>query len=219
MKVIPPSKPRARRDHRIDAILVAAKAVFLDLGYEGASLDEVARRANASKATIYAHFGNKLGLFEAIIESVISQLPLPAQAPDNAPAADVLTKFGTAFLTFLTMPEALAFYRLIVNKGQEIPDLAHLWFTHGPSRVIGGVAAFLAERTRTGELAVADPTHAAEFFLMGLRGTIHMQALTGLMTPPFDAAIAIKVKAAVAMFIRAYGNAAPKPSPRRRPTS
>jgi AcrR family transcriptional regulator len=207
-------KRRAPRLHRVEAIFAAAKAVFLELGYEATSLDEVAKRANASKATIYAHFGNKLGLFEAIIESVISQMPLPSAAPDDAPVREVLTRFGTAFISFLTMPEALAFYRLIVNKGPEMPDLAQLWFNHGPRRVIGGVAAFLAERTRAGELAVPEPEIAAELFLMGLRGTIHMKSLTGLLKPPFDTAIAAKVKVSVDMFMRAY-SVHPDTSPRR----
>lgn len=66
---LPPT--RRRREPRIRAILEAAEQVFLENGYEAGSLDAVAARANASKATIYAHFGNKVGLFKAIVASKI----------------------------------------------------------------------------------------------------------------------------------------------------
>ena len=200
-----PPKKRARRESRIEAIQAAAEAVFLERGYEATSLDAVARRANASKATIYAHFGSKLGLFEAIIQNVIAQVQVPLQAPGSVPAAEALARFGAGFITFMTSPGPLAFYRLLVTKGTDMPELAQLWFTNGPRRIIGIVGAYLADRTRAGELDVPEPELAAELFLMSLRGTIHLQALTGLLKPPFDDLIAAKVRAAVTMFLRAYG--------------
>lgn len=216
MKAAVPTPRRARRTQRIEAILAAAQAVFLELGYEATSLDAVARRANASKATIYAHFGNKLGLFEAIMRSVIAQVQMPLQAPGAASATETLTRVGTGFLTLMTSPAPLAFYRLIVTTGAEMPELTQLWFENGPRRIIGAIGAFLAERTAAGELDVPDPDTAAELFLMSLRGTVHLQALTGLIHPPFDALIAAKVRAAVAMFMRAYGVPKPRPSRSRR---
>ena len=90
-----PAKKRARRESRIEAIQAAAEAVFLERGYEATSLDAVAQRANASKATIYAHFGSKLGLFEAIIQNVIAQVQVPLQAPGSVPAGEALARFGS----------------------------------------------------------------------------------------------------------------------------
>ena len=208
-----PAKKRARRESRIEAIQAAAEAVFLERGYEATSLDAVAQRANASKATIYAHFGSKLGLFEAIIQNVIAQVQVPLQAPGSVPAGEALARFGAGFITFMTSPGPLAFYRLLVTKGTDMPELAQLWFTNGPRRIIGIVGAYLEDRTRAGELDVPEPELAAELFLMSLRGTIHLQALTGLLKPPFDELIAAKVRAAVTMFLRAYGKP-PARSPR-----
>ena len=216
MKAAAPPRRRARREHRIEAILQAGQDVFLEQGYEATTLDLIARRAKASKATIYAHFRDKVGLFEAILAAHIKNVQLPLHEPEQ-PAADALRRFGTAFLTLMLSPPVLAFYRMIVSKGVEMPDLAKLWYTNGPRRMMGGVAAFLTARTRAGELDIPDPDLAAEFFLMSLRGTLHLQAVTGLIRGPFEAAIAEKVNAAVVMFLRAYARPAPKTRRRSRP--
>jgi AcrR family transcriptional regulator len=204
------SPPRTRRQDRVDAILQVAQDLFFEQGFEAVSPDAVARRANASKATIYAHFGNKQGLLEAIVGGYLTQIQQPLQVVDR-PVKEVLTRFGTSFLTLMLAPAFLSFYRLLVSKGPEMPELTKLWYAQGPRRMIAGLAAFLD--SRTAELDIPDTDSAAEFFLMSLRGTLQLQAVTGLSQPPYDASIAKKVKAAVDMFLRAYAR---KPTASRR---
>jgi len=199
-----------RQAQRLAAILEAAEQVFLEKGYERGSLDDVARKANASKATIYAHFGNKFGLFQAILAARSQEIRAPLQSGEiqNAPARDVLTAFGRGFLRTLLSPVPLKFYRLIISQGENVPELSESWFTNGPASMIAGLAAFLEHRTATGELDVPDSEAAAEFFLMSLRGTLQMRALIGLLQPPFDAAIDAKVSASVELILLAC---APRP--------
>src|SRR6201998_4290989 len=49
-------------------ILAGASKVFMDLGYDGASMGEIARAAGVSKGTLYVYFADKNRLFEAIVE-------------------------------------------------------------------------------------------------------------------------------------------------------
>ncbi len=208
------ASPRpSRQSQRLAAILAAGEEVFLEKGYERASLDDVARQANASKATIYAHFGNKLGLFRAILETRLGQVRAPLNAGEAAhePVGEVLTKFGRGFLHTLLSPVPLKFYRLMVSQGSNFPDLAKLWFAEGPSTNISMLAAFLRHRAELGELDITAPETVAEFFLMSLRGTLHLQAAAGLIHPPFDTAINAKVAAAVDMIMRAYRSKGAKP--------
>ncbi|MCB2107720.1 MAG: TetR/AcrR family transcriptional regulator [Rhodobacteraceae bacterium] len=204
-----------RTEARLGAILEAAEIEFLNRGYAGASLDTVAKRANASKATMYAHFGNKVGLFRAIIGT---KLPIAFGPLFSIPertslaAAEVLRRAGTGFLTLMLSPLGIKFYRLIVSEGVLFPDLAKAWFTNGPRRAIGALADFFRERTASGELSVDDPEHAAEFFLMMLRGSIQMQAVSGLSSPPYEDAIAAKVDAAVKLMMAAYGRQSNSPT-------
>jgi AcrR family transcriptional regulator len=212
MAALKPPRP-SRQAQRLAAILAAGEDVFLEKGYERASLDDVARQANASKATIYAHFGNKLGLFRAILETRIGQIRAPLHAGEAAhkPVRDVLTEFGRGFLHTLLSPVPLKFYRLMVSQGSNFTDLAKIWFAEGPKTNITMLAAFLKHRTELGEMDIAAPETVAEFFLMSLRGTLHLQAAAGLIHPPFDKAINAKVAAAVDMIMRAYGPKGAKP--------
>jgi len=203
----PKPKPRRRREPRIRAIVAAAELVFLEKGFDIGSLDDVARRANASKATIYAHFGNKLGLFREIIRDKIAAVaqPLDHATADKENVRVVLRQFGTAFITTLLSPVALKFYRLMVSQGTQFPELAQTWFANGPRIAIGTLAAFLKDRTEAGELDIENPELAAEFFLMSLRGVVHLRALTGLAKPPFDKDVSVRIAGSVDMFMRAYG--------------
>src|SRR5690348_14786308 len=60
-------RERCTAEVRGQAIINAATEVFLERGYAEASVDAIVERAGGSKATVYAMFGNKEGLFEAAI--------------------------------------------------------------------------------------------------------------------------------------------------------
>jgi hypothetical protein len=131
--------------------------------------------------------------------------PLNAGEVTHAPVAKVLTAFGRGFLSHLLSPVPLKFYRLMVSEGVHFPDLAQTWFTGGPKANIGKLTEFLKHRADAGEMDIPSPALTAEFFLMALRGTLHLQAASGLLRPPFEKLIDDKVEAAVDMIMRAYG--------------
>lgn len=58
---------RSRGRGKRDAVLDAAVELLLLNGYDGTSMDAVAARAGVSKTTVYAHFADKLELFQAVI--------------------------------------------------------------------------------------------------------------------------------------------------------
>ncbi len=76
-------------------LLWQAKTVFLDAGFEGTSMDAVARAAGTTKRTLYAHFGSKEGLFLEVVELVRSLLDAKIGAPDGLAARppDALSLF------------------------------------------------------------------------------------------------------------------------------
>ena len=77
-------------------ILDAAQQLFLKRGYQGASIDEIAEMAPASKPTIYAHFDGKEALFEAVIARVITGLTnFVGYEPRGRTVTDKLTSVGT----------------------------------------------------------------------------------------------------------------------------
>lgn len=57
------TKPVVKRGRKFDQVLEGARLVFLQDGYEGASVDDIARAAGVSKATLYSYFPDKRLLF------------------------------------------------------------------------------------------------------------------------------------------------------------
>src|SRR6201987_626105 len=95
-------RPRQGPPHKAVAvdvkarILDAAQRVFLKKGYQGASLDEIAEVAPASKPTIYAHFPGKEALFEAVVARVREgRTNFEGFAPKGRTVQDKLASLGT----------------------------------------------------------------------------------------------------------------------------
>lgn len=179
--------PRGRR--RTEKLLDAALVVFIEQGYEGASVNEIVRRAGGSLATLYKRFGSKEGLFVAMIErrALAVFTPLEQAALANHPPAQALHAYGLSLLELLLAPEALATYRLVINEAHRHPALARRFLEHGPFRVRRALADYLAAQAAQGRVAIDDCWRAAAEFSGMLLSDIHLQALVGL-PPALDAA-------------------------------
>src|SRR5207244_10781551 len=86
-------------------ILDGARKVFMDLGFDGASMGEIARACAVSKGTLYVYFADKYRLFEAILEK--EQIEQGRTAFNFDPARDAQTtlrEFGRAYIVVLCRP-------------------------------------------------------------------------------------------------------------------
>src|SRR5689334_22925635 len=80
-------------------IVDGARRVFMDLGFDGASMGEIARAAGVSKGTLYVYFPDKCGLFEAIVETEIAEYSKELYNFDlGRPVIETLTEFGRAYV-------------------------------------------------------------------------------------------------------------------------
>src|ERR1700761_9598484 len=93
---LPTGTAPGSRGRKAEQIYAAARSIFMESGYEAASMDAVAARAGVSKATIYVHFEGKRALFEAIIrrhtESLFSLMQMPEKVDDLKAALIVLAQ-------------------------------------------------------------------------------------------------------------------------------
>lgn len=88
-------------------ILDGARRLFLDLGFDGASMGEIARAAGVSKGTLYVYFADKNRLFEAIVEQESLEQGKAAFNLDPARAVTTtLMDFGQAYIQWLCRPGA-----------------------------------------------------------------------------------------------------------------
>ncbi len=159
----------SRSARKRGAILDAARTVFLRKGYDGTSMDEVAALAAVSKQTVYKHFADKRGLFEAIItgdisatESLTHDMLVSLSTTDNL--GHDLRQFARRHIAEVTQPHLIQLRRLIIAEAERFPDLARTWFANAPERAHATLAARFRELERRGLLAVPDPMLAAEYF-------------------------------------------------------
>lgn len=128
---------RSARKHQ--AILDAATAVFLDKGYAGTSMDDIAKLAAVSKQTVYKHFSDKEKLFAEIVLATTDRLDtaidLLADVPADAAALEEnLTRLARQFLDTLTHPRVIQLRRLIIANADVFPDLGTEWYEKGFER-------------------------------------------------------------------------------------
>jgi TetR/AcrR family transcriptional repressor of mexJK operon len=187
-----------------DAILDAAKRVFLRAGYS-ASMDLVAAEAGVSKQTVYNHFGSKEGLFRAIVDHVSGELLDVLVERDGARAdpAATLEAIARRFLKLLLTPSYLALHRMLVAEAPRFPDLAREIYVGGPARAANELALYLADESTKGTLAVTDPALAAEQFFGALCGHLQLRALLSPRDAPHETEIERAIAHAVRGFLRA----------------
>jgi AcrR family transcriptional regulator len=188
------------------AIERAAAAVFLRDGYAGASVDEIAREAAVSKATLYSHFRSKEELFCAIIGQQCGQFVVEAQTSEAAGATpeQILRKLGQNFLGNLLSPHMLALYRVVAGEAYRFPALGRMIYESGPAPAKQALAGYFRDLTRKGRLVVKQPEIAADQFFGALLGGIHFRQLLGVEKPPSRRTIDLWVEKAVATFIAAH---------------
>ena len=190
---------------RRETILKAGIEVFLEYGCVSASVDEIVRRAGGSKRTVYKYFGNKEGLFAAIVASLAAQMlsPLEEDIAGDGDLRETLESLGEAYLNVLLREDSLAIFRTVVSEGVRYPELAMTFFLNGPNAAVTRLSSYFDTQVSNGSLQL-DDTHAAarQYFGM-IRSDLHMRASLGLALPAEDV-ISQEVKLAVAMFIREY---------------
>lgn len=201
----PPPEPRSPKPR---AILDAAGVLFMEHGYAAVSMDSVARGAGVSKATLYAHFPGKAGLFAAVVAERCDRMAAAAGAPasHNDALEPALRRLGAAVLGFLVSPGTLAMHRAVMAEGGRVPGLAEAFDAAGPAAGRARLAEWIVEEQRRGRLAAeADPVEAAGHLSALLRGDVWLRAGLGVGPAPDTATVEAATTAAVAVFLRAYG--------------
>jgi AcrR family transcriptional regulator len=110
-----------------ERILWSAFRAFVENGYAGTSTREIAAGARVSKRELYTLFQDKRALMTACVMSRIERIRPPTDLPSartRAELAEQLTKIGTAILSEIGAPEAVAMIRLAVVEAEQSPEVA-----------------------------------------------------------------------------------------------
>ncbi|WP_395019295.1 TetR/AcrR family transcriptional regulator [Dongia sp.] len=196
-----------RRPEKTEAILDAAGQLFREHGYGAVSMDQIAREAGVSKATVYAHFESKDRLFASMVHNacrVYAEGLMPALT-EMEDVREALTQICREIERFLLAPKTLGIYRVIIAEGPRFPELVQAFVEAGPLPFRKMLAAFFEANNRRGTLDVPNPRLAAHQLIWLVRGPLYLQRMLDLGDLVKDEPSADDVVAgAVEMFMKGY---------------
>ncbi|HBS7165464.1 TPA: TetR/AcrR family transcriptional regulator [Klebsiella pneumoniae] len=205
MSETPRQKGRPKDPLKTQAILQAARKLFLEQGLE-VTTAEIARVAGVAKATLYANFSDKEHLIEAVLrqESDLTISDHDFAQRHHLPLIEVLTAFGYRFVRFINQRELTGWDRLIASAAVRHPDLPGRFYAAGPGRAQQMLEAIIAEAIKAGTLRACDPQEAADELAGLWLGMTSLAIKLGARPPLSDDEIKQRVERALDVFLRAY---------------
>ena len=157
---------------RRDAILKRKELIkyatdmFMEMGYEKASMNNLAKRSGSSKSTIYKHFRSRQALFVAVLEEKLRDHLAPIEKLDLTTLSieEGLKLIGRTGIKVITSKDHINLCRIIYAEAERIPQVGKTYYEHGPKRGMAGVANYLSTMVERGRIKCADTSLAAEYF-------------------------------------------------------
>lgn len=212
-------------------VLAAARAVFSERGYEGATLAAIARRIGLSPAALLRHAPTKEALFAAAMARTDGDLALPmdelARTPAGADPRLVLRRLGEAFVPFIEerMAEVIAAWLRASSRGELRPEdgvpARLLPFDprqspNPPQRAVALIEDYFRRASRAGRMRLRDPRAAALAFLGSLHSYVFLHRIARVFDPPLP--LAAYLDTLIDIWTAGAMSAVPRPrrAPRKR---
>ena len=163
-----------------DQILKAAVDAFLDHGFEGTSMDDIAKRAQVARRTLYNQFESKEALFETVLDYIWKDMkPYKVQLEDKDPQ-ETLFHIGTAIASYWSSTTIRDYLRLVIMEGTRFTNLPKLFYSKGKKPMIDSVHQFLNQMTQAGVMEIENIELAGiQFFGMINEPLLWMRLIDG----------------------------------------
>lgn len=195
-------KPVGRREK----IETAAYAVLEEVGYGPASMLVIAKAAKSSNETLYKWYGNKQGLFCALVEANAAQsrqLLEAALQSDSEPLA-ALARLGPILLRMVTGERAIALNRAAASDVKDTATLGPAIAKAGRDTIAPLLGAVIGAAIAAGDLIAVEPAEAAEVYISLLIGDLQIRRVIGVLPVPSPQDIAARATRAQMQFLRLY---------------
>lgn len=199
------SQPMSRSERKREQILQAAISLFCEQGFPHTNMDDVAKLAEVSKQTVYAHFGSKDDLFVAAIESrcVVHQLTGDLFLDPLAPEASIM-RFAQQFGEMIVSHETTAVFKTCVAQAESHPELPRLFFNAGPRHVLSLLSGFLQQVDEQGLYDFPKPHDSAIRLCLMLFGELKLRLELGLDVENLRLTRDVYIQDTAQMFLRAH---------------
>ncbi|SDD26031.1 DNA-binding transcriptional regulator, AcrR family [Paracoccus isoporae] len=197
------------RGRKFGQVLEGARRVFMRDGYEGASVDDIAREAAVSKATLYSYFPDKKLMFDAVFREELERERVDGKelVGLDLPVDQVLRFTGHLIANHAVSEFGSRTLRLAIAEAERFPGLAAEYYQLGPAALQKTLERQLRHWQKEGMLRddIPDLNLAADSFIQ--LNTVRLKdrvMLTGRDSVD-DVMIRRTVDNAVTMFLRAFG--------------
>ncbi|MEL7181919.1 MAG: TetR/AcrR family transcriptional regulator, partial [Pseudomonadota bacterium] len=155
-----------KKGRKFDQVLEGARQVFLSDGFEGASVDDIAKAAGVSKATLYSYFPDKRFLFMQVAKTECArQADHAIETIDmDAPVQKVLCDIAMEMVDFITSQFGKRIFRICVGESDRFPELGREFYESGPMLIRNRLVEYFQKAVAQGELNITDFELAAEQF-------------------------------------------------------
>ncbi|WP_419740753.1 TetR/AcrR family transcriptional regulator [Ruegeria sp.] len=196
-----------RTGRKFDQVLRGAREVFLADGFEGASVDDIARAAGVSKATLYSYFPDKRLLFIEVAQTECRRMAarVISMIDETKPVREVLTITATQLVSFFVSDFNRQIFRVCVAERDRFPELGRVFYEAGPQNGQRKMVEYLQKAVAKGELVIEDVTIAAEQFAEQCKVRLWLRAAFGIQEEFSQAEIDEVALQAVDMFMARYG--------------
>jgi TetR/AcrR family transcriptional repressor of mexJK operon len=200
------AEAQIRKGRKFDQVIDGAKAVFLREGFEGASVDEIARDAGVSKATLYSYFPDKQHLFLAVLETECAhqsevEILLHASEQDVEETLRIICK---TLITFFVSRFGQDMFRVCVAEAQRFPELGRTFYDSGPKRWGRKISQYLDSPRAREALDIEDTLLAADQLAQLCRADLMLKVLFGIEKDPPEAEIDRIADEAVKTFLARF---------------
>jgi TetR/AcrR family transcriptional regulator, mexJK operon transcriptional repressor len=198
--------PKARLlERKQEAILIAAKELFLQHGYANTTMEMVAAQARVSIMTVYRHFRGKDILFQAVVERLCCRQEKPAgETFWQGNPSEVLHRLGQARLAYSLDAEEIALYRVVIGAMEHFPEVGRMYYRLRFEKAQNRLMIYLQELHQKEILHIPHPHLSAQAFLALLQGQIIERVRLEAEPAPTPEEVEQHIDACVTFFLAAH---------------
>lgn len=200
--------PEIKRGRKYDQVVAGARKVFMAEGFEGASVDLIAREAGVSKATLYSYFPDKRILFVEVAKEECARQADRALQVDRTdlPVREMLHHMAHSMMEFLTSDFAQRIFRICVAESDRFPELGQEFYMSGPQLMEDRLSAYFSLAVERGELKIDDVRFAAQQFEALMKADVFVKMVFNIVTTPDAGQIDRVIAGAIDTFLARYGS-------------
>jgi TetR/AcrR family transcriptional repressor of mexJK operon len=195
-----------QQEQRHEELLNIALDIFLERGFEQATMEEIAIQVGMSKRTVYARYEDKGTLFKAAVRRAIERYTVPRDTLEAIATDDLeatLAAIARLRIANVATPVATKLQRILSAQSYRFPELFNAAFEEGAGPTIRFLSDLFVRYNAQGKIDVSEPQRAAAAFLSLVVGGPARRIVSGNTMEEME--IEKHIRFAVGLFLRGVG--------------